>query len=54
MQGRKGNFKDDTKSDSLDRCEQVERSKRRDSWLAMSDKWGILPIHADICARTVC
>ena len=28
MQGRKGKCKDDTKSDSLDRCEQVERSKR--------------------------
>ena len=27
MQGRKGKCKDDTKSDSLDRCEQVERSK---------------------------
>ena len=27
MQGRKGKCKDDAKSDSLDRCEQVERSK---------------------------
>ena len=27
MQGQKGKCKDDTKSDSLDRCEQVERSK---------------------------
>ena len=27
MQGQKGKCKDDTKSDSLDRCEQVEQSK---------------------------
>ena len=27
MQGQKGKCKDDTKSNSLDRCEQVERSK---------------------------
>ena len=27
MQGQKGKCKDDTKSDSLDRCEQVEKSK---------------------------
>ena len=27
MQGQKGKCKDDTKSDSLDRCKQVERSK---------------------------
>ena len=27
MQGRKGKCKDDTKSDSLDHCEQVELSK---------------------------
>ena len=27
MQGQKGKCKDNTKSDSLDRCEQVERSK---------------------------
>ena len=27
MQGQKGKCKDDTKSDSMDRCEQVERSK---------------------------
>ena len=27
MQGQKGKCKDDTKSDSLDRCEHVERSK---------------------------
>ena len=30
MQGRKGKCKDDTKSDSLDRCEQVERSKTKE------------------------
>ena len=41
MQGRKGKCKDDTKSDSLDRCEQVERSKIQ-SYVIKSPPWTIL------------